>query len=333
MDKIYRKNCPKKRFSYPRVVVCITSYNNHAELSRLIDCIADQSVAVHSIVILENSDDSEIRRLNKSLMFSSKIEITISEAERNLGSAGGFSKAMSLAIRENVDAVWLLDQDGEVKTDCLEKLLDYYDSSSILCPVVLTRKGEELCYFRYFTNFLGKNLGTCILDTKNKCFLIDGFGTHGVLIPKSVVNEIGVYDSKHFFVGFEDYDYSHRARRHNVPIMLIRSAIVYHPDLGQKHGLVKKRKSRRLESLSNFLPPFLGAINEGSPDRFVASVYSRSYIIGKYYSTAIIITDMLYSALRILALKALRKDVLLKKTLRLYVSGIKEGIRFREERE
>jgi len=311
------------------VVACIVSYNNSEELDRLIVSIVNQTVPVSRILIIENSDNLMAKTCNRSLVSTLTTEVMLIETERNLGSAGGFSLAMRLCLKDGVDAVWLLDQDGEAEMNCLEELLKYYDKQTILCPVVISQDGKELPYFRYITNSFGKNLGVEILETKDSYLPIEGFGTHGVLVPRSALNEIGVYDDEHFFVGFEDFDYSYRAQRHNIPILLIRQAIVYHPDLAEKHKNFGAKMPEFLRNVSHLFPVFLGAATRDSHERFTISVYSRAYLISKSSNSIVVFLTVLYSSLRLLIMKAKEKRVLFIKSFKLYVSGIKEGRKIR----
>jgi hypothetical protein len=62
-------------------------------------------------------------------------------------------------------------------------------------------------------------------------------GTHGVFIPAAVVRRIGPYDDRHYFVGYEDYDYGLRAVEAGFCLRRNRDALVYHPSLRRKNRI------------------------------------------------------------------------------------------------
>jgi GT2 family glycosyltransferase len=69
---------------------------------------------------------------------------------------------------------------------------------------------------------------------------ISFFGTHGALISKSVLDRIGYYDPRNFFVGAEDLDYAFRSTTEHLVIRLVAEAKARHPDA--RHRSIEKRR-------------------------------------------------------------------------------------------
>jgi len=145
---------------------------------------------------------------------------------------------MKIAHEQGFDWIWLLDQDGTVKDDCLASLLRNAGQADILCPqivdidnpaIVLPQSGAV-------QNFWGRMVWIAATASRNISF----FATHGALISKLVLDRVGYYDSRNFFVGSEDSDYAFRTTAEHLVIRLVTDAIAPHPDA--RYRSIEKRR-------------------------------------------------------------------------------------------
>jgi hypothetical protein len=186
--------------------------------------------ALNGLVVIDNSyeqylnsNQATLRKHAKQYQFSAYVH-----PEENKGSAAGFCQGMKIAHEKGFDWVWLLDQDGIVENGCLASLLQDAGQADILCPqivdidhpaVVLPQSGAIL-------NFWGRMMWVAFNVSREISF----YATHGALISKRVLDQVGYYDPYHFFVGSEDSDYAFRSAAEHMVIRLVVGAKARHPD-------------------------------------------------------------------------------------------------------
>ena len=170
--------------------------------------------------------------------------------------AGGFALGMQLSLEKSFDWVWLHDDDGYPHIECLSLLLQQHNSSrpAILAPVV---KDFNNTFIKGFPVRREKAWQLCDVVPHSPVTMIDATASAGLLIPCSILAKIGVYDYKHFFSCYEDWDYCYRARKAGFSIKLVSSAIYYHPNYFVKHHIERKPFK------ASYFPFFLGAIHTG----------------------------------------------------------------------
>jgi len=257
------------------------AYNNPNELEDLLkSLIVIDKQLLRGLIIIDNSNESYIK-LNNQIYQAFEQQFQKSKyivTDSNLGSSGGFELGMQLAGSLNFDWVWLLDQDGIVLPNSLETLSVHSGRCRILCPSVVDISNIEkiITEFRCKKNLLGGVYPIPEAMYKLPQVPIDYFGTHGTLIPMSIIGSIGYYDKDHFFAGFEDWDFAKRAKSNNYLIELIPNSKVAHPDKWRSsnhwyNGIKKK--------LSRYLPLHLGTIDTNLvyDERKIRSILGQNY--------------------------------------------------------
>ncbi len=306
-----------------QVCAATVAFNDPEELARLLASLADQGPALKGLVIVDNSGPAyavENRKLFD--VHSTRFQFAQYHAmTTNVGSAGGFRRAMEIAHANSFDWVWMLDQDGTVSPHCLTELLKHANEADILCPRVvdIDKPTVALTYMRLRKDFFG-TLHPASLRAGDGS--IDAFGTHGVLISRTVVDAIGYYDSCHFFIGLEDYDYSNRALRARFIVSLTTTAEVKHPDLLRKRAMHEKKKPVEVHKRR---PVHLGVIPHGDRASFARhkgrslALFSQFYYFSKSLTRWQFTIAFIYSLSDNLLGKLIKRDELcLRKTLKAY---------------
>jgi rhamnopyranosyl-N-acetylglucosaminyl-diphospho-decaprenol beta-1,3/1,4-galactofuranosyltransferase len=222
-----------------QVCAITVAYNNPEELARLLLSLQSQT-SLNGLILLDNSREEYLNE-NEAIFRTQEDRYQFTHLvhpRENIGSAGAFCQGMKIAHEKGFDWIWLLDQDGTVENGCLASLLRNTGQADILCPqivhidnpaIVLPQSGA-------IQNLWGRMVWIAFTKSRNIAF----FATHGVLISKSVLDRIGYYDPRNFFVGSEDSDYAFRATAEHMVIRLVVEAEARHPDA--RHRSIEKRR-------------------------------------------------------------------------------------------
>ena len=129
-----------------KVTVVIVTYNAMQWIERCINSVLDSSIALEVIVIDNKSQDQTVDFMKKN--FSDKI--TLIESQENLGFGKGNNLGISLALKQDVDYVFLQNQDAFLQKDTLEKLIlaaEKNKNFGIISPIHLDGDGNTLEYY------------------------------------------------------------------------------------------------------------------------------------------------------------------------------------------
>ncbi|MBU3155331.1 glycosyltransferase [Clostridium estertheticum] len=304
-----------------RVASIIVTYNENVSLYNLLIKIGEQNVKSTVILIIDNSTEevyrNKIIEIINGFYTNYKIPVKYYSTIKNLGSSLGFSIGMTLALDNNIDYVWLHDQDGYPQKNCLEIMLNYFSipNVSIVAPVIHDFNNQKLNYFRCTRNVFGKYID--VISNTNTID-IDVAGTAGILIKSDTISKIGPYDGKNFFVGLEDFEYCLRVKMSGYKILLANNAIYTHPDLIKKH----KQKQYISNNLKKKLPLGFRILKANTSKRDFKLPYSSAYLSYKYNNDWQFICNMLYSIFKAIVLKLFNRKVRLLQTLKMYMKAI-----------
>lgn len=106
-----------------KVICVIVTYNRLELLKESVAAVMQQTYPLHRVVIVDNHStdgtDNYLAGLSQNPLFH------IVTLEKNTGGAGGFSKGIETAARQQADWIWVMDDDTIPKPDSLERLMAY----------------------------------------------------------------------------------------------------------------------------------------------------------------------------------------------------------------
>ena len=148
--------------------------------------------------------------------------------DRNLGYAGGMNVGIRRALERGADAVLLLNNDVEVEPGAIGALVAAAGGAGAVCPlVVFADDPERIWYagarFDPRRGYNGRQL-TEAIDTVAETERICGAA---VLIPRQALHDVGMLDEE-LFAYVEDADWSLRARRRRLPLLVVPESRVRH---------------------------------------------------------------------------------------------------------
>jgi GT2 family glycosyltransferase len=148
--------------------------------------------------------------------------------DRNLGYAGGMNVGIKRALERGADAVLLLNNDVEVEPGAIGALVPAAVDVGAVCPLVVFADDPERVWyagarFDPRRGYNGRQL-TRAIDTVAETERICGAA---VLIPRQALEDVGMLDEE-LFAYVEDADWSLRARKAGLPLLVVPGSTVRH---------------------------------------------------------------------------------------------------------
>lgn len=187
-----------------KICCVIVTFNRLSLLKECIQAVLNQTRSLDKIIIVDNGSSDGTKEYLSNLK-SENIQIIYQE---NLGGAGGFHTGLKAAYEQEYDWIWLMDDDVEVASDCLENLLKYSDISKCLHPNKYYIDNVNFKWEQWYDPFRGVTYSlhnTSFKNNKDICFVNVGC-FEGMLISREIVNKIGFPNKNYFIVG-DDLEY------------------------------------------------------------------------------------------------------------------------------
>lgn len=211
-----------------RVAAFVVTYRRSVLLRANLAALAAQTRTPDAVIVINNDPDDDVR----SSLWQEFPDVGLVDLAENVGSAGGFARALYIASRCNFTWAWLLDDDVIPESGALEGLLAASARlqregrpTAMLAPVQLSSRGP-------FGGARWRNRIVPIppaLREEDRPVEVDLAYWAGLLVHRTVVSQIG-YPRTEFFRCFADYEYCLRARRAGVSIVVVPTSRVAHHD-------------------------------------------------------------------------------------------------------
>ncbi len=237
----------KREGAKESVIAVVVTYNRKDLLLECLAGLANQSRPVDGVVLVDNaSTDGTPELLFRQGVLESLpkerspgIQEFVSHPKlmgglpmltvrmnENTGGAGGFHEGLKRAYLAGADWIWLMDDDIEPDSRCLEGMLSFSGISKCLHPRKYLRKDVPHLWEGYYDYRTGKRIfqddpsfekGFAFSTTNTGCF-------EGMLVHRSIVDAIG-YPDPRFFIGMDDSLYGFMAHFHT-PVLYLRDPFV-----------------------------------------------------------------------------------------------------------
>ena len=210
--------------------VIIVSYNGDKWIRKCLDSVVASSVQAEIVVVDNQSSDDTITIIKKEYP-----QVYLIEAKENLGFGKANNIGLKLALENNADFVFLLNQDAWVEPDTFGELINVWHNNreknfGILSPIHLSLKPHTLD-FSYSLYLSGGNCPDFISDlyfnNSKPLYEIQFVNAAGWLISGQCLQYIGGFDPLFFHYG-EDNDYCRRVLFHKFKIGICTNSILYH---------------------------------------------------------------------------------------------------------
>jgi GT2 family glycosyltransferase len=221
------------RVSMPCVVVVVLAHNGCADSVACLDSLRSANWANRHVVFVDNGSTDG----SSEVVAERFQEVHILRREENLGFAEGNNVGIRQALALGADYVLLLNNDTVVASDAIAACVAVARSRGdigAVCPMVYFTEPPTMIWYagaRFDPQRTrsGRMLGYRELDRGQFASAGETDRAVGaaVLIPRPVLETVGVLDSQLFFL-YEDVDWSLRARQAGYRIFLAPEAKVWH---------------------------------------------------------------------------------------------------------
>ena len=209
-----------------KVFAIIVTYNGMKWIDKCLKSIVNQSEVV---IIDNNSTDDTLRFVTAN--FPTVVVLPQTE---NLGFGLANNKGIEYAIKQDADAVFLLNQDAFAQMDCvanLKKATQENPEYGIISPIHLNGAGTEVDYsfLKVTSPFSASNLTSDLIVRKfsKSIYPLQFINAAAWFIPKKVFHKVGGFDPLFFLYG-EDDNYCQRVLYHGFKIGIIPNATIFH---------------------------------------------------------------------------------------------------------
>lgn len=244
----WKKAKQSEKIEYPlELSIIIPNYKTTELILQLLKSIYDNKSGFNKItgevIVLDNSPDDPC----KKEVMSAYPQVKFISNKVNNGFAAGNNQMINYSLGKNI---LMLNSDIEVKENGITNILS-----------ALKEKGDRVIYsgrlffpdgtlqdscfslptpWHAFEEYFLKRKGTYFMfsSSEDKLKKVEGTVMACFLIPKRVINEIGMLEEETFMY-FEDIEYCRRARENNISIYYVPNAefIHYHGQSSKKAGV------------------------------------------------------------------------------------------------
>lgn len=219
------ENAEKKAF------IVIVNYNG---CNDTIDCLESLRAVKNSnicVVVVDNgSSDDSAQRLREFLKRDNEYLICLKD---NLGFSGGNNAGIRFAINKGAAYICLLNNDTVVEPSFLEYMLEKANDTSVVFGTIKFFDEPQKIWFAggSYNRWTGKTVhfgyGKESIEDNEKPMRYSFVTGCLLLIPVSVIKKVGLLP-EHYFLYYEDTEYSLRLIENCIEMKYAEKAIIYH---------------------------------------------------------------------------------------------------------
>ena len=220
-----------------KILAAVVTHNRRELLERCLDGLAQQERPCDGILIIDNaSSDGTPAMLKRRAVPSIRQD--------NLGSAGGWHRAIAYALEHGFDAIWLMDDDGFPDSAALARLEAALHGERVCAASIVVCENAPDRFVFPFPK-LNRNRLPVVFGFPRKmqrraeleALAIGGVYPfahlfNGALISVSAIRRIGNVEPGYFMFG-DEVDFFCRLRALG-EVVSVLDALHYHPDVSMR---------------------------------------------------------------------------------------------------
>lgn len=229
-----------------KIYCIVVTFNGEKWISKCFGSLRNSSIPLEIIAIDNGSTDDTVTYIRNNFP-----QVKIIETGKNLGFGQANNIGLKIALTENADYVFLLNQDAWVEPLSIKNLIDAAIQNpeyGILSPIHLSGSGNALEYkFKEYLQqpFSEGFISDLYLNTLKPLYETSFVNAAAWLISRTCLETVGGFDPIFFHYG-EDVDYIQRARYFNYKIGIVPTVKIWHDSKFIEWNQIKIDNNRML---------------------------------------------------------------------------------------
>lgn len=189
-----------------------------------VSCIRSVRKSSKSVVFLVDNSANENEKEKLEQTFGNDPGIQLIFPQENLGFAAGVNLGLRQALKTGHRHFLLLNNDAVLPADAMDIFAKAFKKhpGSIISPAIMW--GGRPNKGNYYQKYLGLKFQKPFLKELGSLYYFSGCALG---FDKEVLDKIGFLDESFFFYG-EDVEFSYRAQKNNIPLILLPELLVTH---------------------------------------------------------------------------------------------------------
>ena len=216
----------------PLVSIISVNYDQPEVTCEMLASLRNLSYENLEIIVVDNGSP----KFDPQIIKDKYPEIQLIKSKKNLGFAGGNNLAIKKASGKYL---FFLNNDTEVKIDCIEPLVSLFESNStagIASPKIIFFESDDTIQYAGSTEinpWTGRNKGIGSMEKDMGQFDISSQTdlAHGaaMMVPKSVIEEVGLMPEV-YFLYYEELDWCEMIKRQGYTCHYVGKSSIYHKE-------------------------------------------------------------------------------------------------------
>lgn len=207
-----------------RVVIVVLNWNGWLDTVACVQSLQLLDYHDYSILVVDNgSTDGSVQHIKKNLP-----AVEVLETGANLGFGGGCNAGMRQAFARGAEYVWLINSDATVDRGALSALVRVADQNPAVASVgSVVLEADDATQVQVW----GGGRVNLWLGRSTHCLApgsIDFVSGASVLLRRTAVEEVGLFDEASFFMYWEDTDLAFRLRNAGWQLAVAEDSRVWH---------------------------------------------------------------------------------------------------------
>jgi GT2 family glycosyltransferase len=293
-----------------KIAAIITTYNGEKWINKCVESLRHSSVSL-DIIIIDNGSSDRTKEIIKSY-----DDIFFLETKTNLGFGKANNLGLEMALSNNADYIFLLNQDAWIENDTIEVLLKVAQSNpsyGVISPLHLNGNysGLDLNFSKQLAPENCPDFYSDMFVKKFKSlYEIKFVNAAAWFVSRSCIEKVGLFEPMFFLYG-EDNNYLQRVTYHHLKIGITPLCSICHDREIRQGNLSEKgmkiwERTFSLIILLNILDSYNKSIMIFLKERLLQitkNIYNRKFFALKYP-----FAEIIFFLLNIIKLKARRKS-------------------------
>ena len=199
-----------------KIYTIIVTYNGEDLIKKCLKSLQKSTIKI-DIIIVDNASTDKTTEVVKNEF----PEVRLIKSKKNEGFGRANNIAMRIALDENADYVVILNQDTEVFSDTIEKIINISIKNpelGIVSPLQLDAdQNITALVYHWFLKSNKSFFDDAIMGELKDFYEIDFVSASFWLIPKKILLKVGGFNPMFFMYG-EDGEYCYRVKNKNFKI-------------------------------------------------------------------------------------------------------------------